>query len=49
MNKIDLTLIGIIDLLNSYAQYCISSAQVTKTKRNPVKSGVLQVGKFSKR
>lgn len=49
MNKIDLTLIGIIDLLNSYTQYYISNAQVTKIKRNPVKSGVLQGGKFSKR
>lgn len=32
MNKINLTLIGIIDLLNSYTQYCISRTQVKKQK-----------------
>lgn len=38
-----------MDGLNSYTLYCISNAQVTKIKINPVKSGILQGEKFSKR
>ena len=38
-----------MDGLNNYTHRCISNAQVTKIKRNPVKSGILQGEKFSKR